>query len=140
MNRNKLVINYEDKVKHDMMIVDMLKRISMDTLIKFKVSYFMNGRDIGLDDDKWHMVPGDALAIPVKFNKESVLLDLLTSERSYPLVRWYRKDKQINDLKIALSFKYILGWERVLNPKNELPLHIGAQLKTKLFEQYLKRS
>ena len=141
MSREKLIAAYKAKVKHDIMIIDMIRHLPMNALIKFKVSYMMDGRDIGLKDNKWHEVPGDALAIPIKFNKESVLLDVLTSERTYPLVKFYRQnDKNISELRIALSFKWILGWDKVPNPQDELPLHVGARLKTKLFEQCLKRS
>lgn len=41
-------------------------------------------------------------------------------------------------MKTALGFKWILGWETITNPQNELPLYIGAKFKTKLFEKFLK--
>jgi hypothetical protein len=140
MNRDKLVTVYETRVKHNIMITDMIRHLPMNALIKFKISYVMSGQDLGLNDNKWHVVPGDALGITVKFNTESVLINVLASERTYPLVKWYKREERFSELKTALGFKWILEWGQVLNPKDELPLHVGAQLKTKLFEQYLKRS
>lgn len=97
MNRDKLATNYEAKVKHDIMITDMIRNLPMNALIKFKVSYMMSGQDIGLNDNKWHQVPGDALGVPIKFNTESVLIDVLASERTYPLIRRYRMEERISE-------------------------------------------
>lgn len=108
----------------------MIRRLPINAVIKFKVSFMMGGRDIGLNDNRWHQVPGDALGVPIRFNTESVLIDVLASERTYPLIRRYRMEERISELKTALGFKWILGWETITNPQNELPLYIGAKFKT----------
>ena len=141
MKRDKLIIDYKDKIKHDQMIVNLLRHMPLNVLVKFRVSFFLGGDELGLTDNKWHQVPGDVLAIPVKFNKASVLIDLLTSEHLYPMISSYQLERLREgafDLRKALDFRWILGWEELVNYKDELPLHIGAQVKTKLFEQYLK--
>jgi len=115
------------------MIIGMVRDLPLkENIIKFKIEFLKY-------DKKWESIPGHVLALPVSFNTESVLVKILTSEGDYPIIKPYRyREGPGKEIKVALPFRWILGWETITNPQDELPLHIGAQIKTRLYEDHLK--
>jgi hypothetical protein len=132
MRREQIVKNYQDYIAHNLKIIEFVKTIPMDKVVELTLRYW---KETG--NGRYGFVEGHLLGIPMCFNKKSVVVQVLTCEAVYPIMHWYdaQKKHEIKELRKAISFNYILGWKK----PDDLVLYVGADVKTSLYEKYMKR-
>jgi hypothetical protein len=131
MNRAKLYAYYLEKAAHINCMIDLINKLplcsekSPDKIIRFRVTY----RTIN------DCYVGDLLAIPRRFNTESLIIDAVAGDDAYPLYRVPLGDT--NEGRICLKFRDIVSWEEFQDIN--LPLYITKQIKTFYLEKAFKR-
>ena len=131
MNRVKLYACYMEKAAHINVMIDLINKLplcsekSPDKIIRFRIKY-----------RKYDCYVGDLLAIPRRFNTESIVIDALAGDDAYPLHHVPLGDN--NEGRMSLKFRDIVSWEEFKDI--HLPLYITKQIKTFYFEKAFKRS